>query len=146
MVVVNCHVKRLGTAEGRVVEVETNQGNVPVPTDGVVVISLGTIESARLALLSFEGVDNYNLIGHNLMAHLRSNLTIRIPRTALAVNANIKELQASALFVKGRHQRNDGSIGHFHLQITAAGLGAQGSDSEAELFKNIPDFDSLAAF
>ena len=146
MIVPNCHVKRLTTVEGRVIEVETNLGNIPVPREGVVVIALGTIESARLALLSFEGLQNYNLIGRNLMAHLRSNLTIRIPRAALAVNPSINELQASALFVKGRHLRSDGTPGHFHLQITAAGLGRQGADSEAELFKKMPDIDSLAAF
>ena len=146
MIVPNCHVKRLRTAEGRVIEVETNLGNVPVPAGGVVVIALGTIESTRLALLSFEGSPNYSLIGHNLMAHLRSNLTVRIPRAALLANSNINELQASALFVKGRHRHGDGTVGHFHLQITAAGLGAQGADSEAELFKKMPDIDSLAAF
>src|SRR5215213_992261 len=146
MIVPNCHVKQLRVVAGRVIEVETNLGNVPVPTEGVVVIALGTIESARLALLSFEGVQNYDLIGRNLMAHLRSNLTIRIPRTALALNPATRELQASALFVKGRHIRRDGTPGHFHLQITAAGLGAQGSDSEAELFKKMPDLDSLSAF
>jgi 3-keto-disaccharide hydrolase/GMC oxidoreductase len=146
MIVPNCHVKQLRTVDGRVIEVETNLGNVPVLTDGVVVIALGTIESARLALLSFEGTPNYSLIGRNLMAHLRSNLTIRIPRAALAINPAINELQASALFVKGRHMRGDGKPGHFHLQITAAGLGGQGTDSEAELFKKMPDIDALAAF
>jgi Choline dehydrogenase and related flavoproteins len=146
MIVPECHVKRLRTVEGRVVEVETNLGNVQVPMEGVVVIALGTIESARLALLSFDGLPNYNLVGHNLLAHLRSNLTIRIPRAALAVNPALNELQASALFVKGRHSYSDGKQGHFHLQITAAGLGAQGADSEAELFKKMPDLDSLAAF
>jgi len=146
MIVPNCHVKRLKTTDGRVTEVETNLGNIPVPAEGVVVIALGTVESTRLALLSFDGLPNYNLIGHNLMAHLRSNLTIRIPRAALALDPIFKELQASALFVKGRHVHDDGTSAHFHLQITAAGLSSQGTDSEAELFKKIPDIDSLAGF
>jgi len=146
MIAPNCHVKRLKTTGGRVTEVETNLGNVPVPPEGVVVIALGTIESTRLALLSFEGFPNYDLIGRNLMAHLRSNLTIRLPRAALPVDSTIKELQASALFVKGRHTHADGAPGHFHLQITASGLGASGADSEAELFKKIPDVDTLDAF
>jgi len=149
MIVPNCHVKRLKTADGRVTEVETNLGNVPFPLDGAVVIALGTIESARLALLSFEGFPDYHLIGRNLMAHLRSNLTIRIPRSALPIDPAINELQASALFVKGRHTHADGTPGHFHLQITAAGLGAQGANSEAELFKKAPDvadvFDAFRA-
>jgi hypothetical protein len=129
-----------------VTEVETNLGNVPVPPDGAAVIALGTIESARLALLSFEGFPDYHLIGRNLMAHLRSNLTIRIRRDALPVDPGINELQASALFVKGRHRHTDGTSGHFHLQITAAGLGARGANSEAELFKKVPDVDTFDAF
>jgi hypothetical protein len=45
------------------------------------------------------------------------------------------------LFVKGRHDFADGSQGHFHLQVTAAGLATPSSDSEAELFKKNPDVD-----
>ena len=86
-------------------------------------------------------------MGANLMAHLRSNLTIRIPRAAIAgLPAAIQELQASALFVKGRHDHADHLFGHFHLQITAAGLSAPSADSEAELFKKIPDVDTFERF
>ena len=81
------------------------------------------------------------------MAHLRSNLTIRLPRAAIAgLDPAVNELQASALFVKGRHAHADGLFGHFHLQITAAGLNKPSTDSEAELFKKIPDVDTIAAF
>jgi hypothetical protein len=151
MVVPNCHITRLITSvkNGKTVVsgVETDQGPLSVPENGVVVIALGTIESARLALVSFGSTPNANLIGQNLIAHLRSNLTIRIPRGALStLSPAIKELQASALFVKGRHTRTDGSVGHFHVQITAAGLDRPGTDSEAELFKKIPDIDMLAPF
>jgi hypothetical protein len=55
-------------------------------------------------------------------------------------------LQAAALFCKCRHQFAANDIGHFHMQITAAGLGALGADSEAELFKKIPDIDTLSRF
>jgi len=156
MIVPNCHVKRLvtdgaaienGRPTRRVTVVETSLGNVPVPPHGVVIMSLGTIESTRLALLSFEDIPSYDLIGRNLMAHLRSNLTIRVPREALPNNEGLpKALQASALFVKGRHEHADGTVGYFHLQITAAGLGTLGTDSEAELFKKIPDIDTFDAF
>jgi choline dehydrogenase-like flavoprotein len=151
MIVPNCHVTRLVTATDqgvtRVTEVLTNRGNVPVPDHGVVIIALGTIESARLALISFPNLPNTNQIGHNLMAHLRSNLTIRIPRGALkGLDPAIKNLQASALFVKGRNTYADGTVGHFHLQITAAGLDKPSTDSEAELFKKIPDIDTVDRF
>jgi hypothetical protein len=136
MVVAGCHVIRLVTQSGRVAVVETGEGNVTVPDNGVVIIAAATIESARLALLSFQGLPNYDLIGQNLIAHLRSNLTIRIPREALAtLDPAIKELQASALFVKGRHQQTDGSKGHFHLQITAAGLATLDDTAPDRMFK-----------
>ncbi len=154
MVVPNCHVMQLGTEDvsapgspvlKRVTTIKTNLGDVPVPPSGQVIIALGTIESTRLALNSFSGVPNYNLIGKNLIAHLRSNLDISIPRAALGtLDPLIKDLQTSALFVKGKHTHNDGAVGHFHLQITAAGLGsASGGNSEAELFKKVPDIDGL---
>jgi hypothetical protein len=147
MIVPNCHVVRLDTVVengvGRVTAIQTNLGTVPVVENAKVILALGTIESARLALLSFRGISNYDLIGTNLMAHLRSNLTIRIPRGALrGLDAAVKTLQASALFVKGRATVN-GQPRYFHLQITAAGLERPGADSEAELFKKIPDVDTF---
>jgi len=147
MAVPHCRVIRLiadvqgGT--GRVTGVQTTLGTIPVGPDSKVVIALGTIESTRLALLSFPGITNYDQIGKNLMAHLRSNLTIRIPRTSISsLNAAVKDLQASALFVKGKSQHN-GTTSYFHLQITAAGLDRPSTDSEAELFKKIPDVDGF---
>lgn len=164
MVVPQCHVIRLATdvqgGMGRVTDVqaavytgfgspggaEKRRVTVPVPEHGVVIIAQGTIESARLALLSFQGIANYDRIGTSLMAHQRSNLTIRIPRTSLgSLDPAVKDLQASALFVKGRHAHADGSKGYFHLQITASGLDRPSTDSEAELFKKIPDVDMLDA-
>jgi len=150
MVVPHCHVKRMATARQnggwRVAAIETNQGDLPVPPSGIVVLAMGTIESTRLALHSFEGIPNYPEIGKSLMAHLRSNLTIRIPRQALPNHQTLgRELQASALFLKGRRPIS-GKGGHFHLQITASGLGPGGANSEAELFRKMPDIDSFEAF
>jgi choline dehydrogenase-like flavoprotein len=151
MIVPGCHVTRLITDGAgnprRVVAVETDQGTIPVPDHGVVVLATGTIESARLALISLPGLPSSVRMGSNFMAHLRSNLTIRIPRDAIAgLPAAVQELQASALFVKGRHDHPDHEFGHFHLQITAAGLSAPSADSEAELFKKIPDVDTYERF
>jgi hypothetical protein len=151
MIVTRCHVIQLQTENvvvngqplKRVHTVLTDQGPISVPQGGVVIIGLGTIESTRVALLSFGNVANQ--FGRNLMAHLRSNVTIRIPRNSLPGNLP-QELMASALFVKGRHHFPDNSSGHFHLQITAAGLRNLGTDSEAELFKKIPDIDTFEAF
>jgi choline dehydrogenase-like flavoprotein len=147
MVVPDCHVARLVQDRGRVTAVETNRGTVPVPPNGVVVVALGTIESTRLVLASFPQVAALGNAGKNLIAHLRSNLTIRIPRASFTeLPAELKELQASALFVKGRHDFAGGAQGHFHLQVTAAGLGPNDADSEAELWKKVPDIDHYDRF
>jgi hypothetical protein len=151
MIVPGCHVTRLVTdgaaTPRRVVAVDTDQGPIALSPDGVVVVALGTIESARLALISLPGLPSTGLMGANLMAHLRSNLTIRIPRSAIVgLPASVKELQASALFVKGRHDHPDHKFGHFHLQITAAGLDVPSADSESELFRKIPDVDTFERF
>ena len=153
MIVPNCHVIALNSladgADWRVTEIVTNQGTVRVPAGGKVIIALGTIESTRLVKLSFDGkfpAAAWDRVGTNLLTHLRSNVDIRIPRTALAgLPATVNALQAGALFVKGQHRFGDGSLGHFHLQITASGLGAVGGTSEAELFKKIPDLDTYQA-
>jgi hypothetical protein len=148
MVVANVHVTRLITtqegSEWRVTGVETNQGVLDVPAGAQVVIALGTIESARLAKISFPDLPNVDRIGRNLMAHLRSNLTIRVPVTALPGGLP-NELQASAMFLKGRYD-SGGKVSFFHLQITAAGLDKPTSDTEPELFKMVPDIDTLLPF
>ena len=152
MVVPDVHVTRLVTAQRNgttvVTAVLVKQFGVeqidPVPEDGVVIIALGTIESTRLALISFPNLPNANLIGQNLMAHLRSNLTIRIPRSALPAGLPTA-LASSALFVKGKFQHAANDVGYFHLQITASGLDKPTTDSEAELFKKIPEVDLLDA-
>ena len=150
MVVPNAHVIRLErNVDGdgrRITRIVTNQGIVDVPASGRVFLAAGTVESTRLALLSLPNANG--LIGRNLMAHLRSNLTIRIPRKSLeAIDPNLsKELAVSAMFVKGVFQRADGSPGHFHVQITASGVGALETGSEAELFKKIPNIDELDRF
>ena len=151
MAVPLCHVNRLSVAndaDGRRVDaVLTEHGAIPVSPDCKVIVALGTIESTRLALLSF-GEDGR--IGANLMAHLRSNIDFRVPRAALSsLSPAVTGLQSSALLMKGQHRftrgdgSEDGTVGHFHFQITASGLGNIDTNSEAELFQKIPDIDSV---
>lgn len=137
MIVPNCTVQQLGLTGNQVTLVKTNLGDITLPASGAVVISLGTIESTRLALRSFPNASN--LIGCNLMAHVRSNFTMRIPRQSLAVPPD--KLYASTLFVKGKSGN-----GHFHLQITASAAGPNETNSEAELFRKVPDIDTLDRF
>jgi choline dehydrogenase-like flavoprotein len=151
MVVPRIVVTRLETAPGpngevRVTKIvarrrEPDGSEVPVDfsvAEGAnLVIALGTIESARLVLDSFPNVQN---VGTNFMAHLRSNVVIRLPRSSLPPNLP-SELQSSALFLKGAYQFADASFGYFHLQITSAGLDNLTDDDHVELFMKVPDID-----
>lgn len=94
-----------------------------------VVLAASAIESTRLALLSFPS----SLMGRNLMAHVRSDFTVRIRRSALA---NVPgHVQTAALLVRGR-----AASGRFHLQLTAS---TSRSGSDALLYQLIPDLDLL---
>lgn len=149
MVVPHCHVIRLEMNGRKVARIHTNQGAIDVADHARVFLAMGTIENTRIALNTFP---DHPLAGRNLMAHLRSNLTIRIPRASFGaaldpvVNAQLRELSVGALFVKGVHRHADGSRGHFHIQITASGVGSNDRNSEIELFKKIPDVDTLDSF
>jgi choline dehydrogenase-like flavoprotein len=148
MILPNTHVlslRKAQTASGtwRVTGVDTSNGFIELAPGGVAVVALGTIESARLALVSFDGtgIPTFPRMGKNLMGHLRSNLVIRVPRAAIkGLTDTTNELQTSALFVKCRVMRDDALLGHFHLQISASG-GGNTVGAEDELFRKIPDID-----
>lgn len=152
MVVPDVHVTRLVTAQVNgattvtavLVHQQGQERSIEIPPEGKVVIALGTIESTRLALTSFPNVPTRARMGTNLMAHLRSNLTIRVPRSALPAGLPTN-LESSALFLKGRLEFQPGHFAYFHLQITASGLDRPSTDSEAELFKKVPDVDLINA-
>ena len=129
-------------------EKRTGARGLAPPRNGrqsVVVIALGTVETTRVALTTFQqslAGRAAQRIGTNLIAHLRSNLSIRIPRAAIAANLPptvIDSLQCSALLVKGKAPNGR----TFHFQITASGLSKLGSDSEAELFKKLPTLEHM---
>ena len=146
-VVPNVRVQRLipssdGTAH-RVVRMQVWDGEasrtIDLPGNTRVILALSAIESTRLALDSFTGISPLDrLIGRNLMAHLRSNVTMRIRREALAIDGtNI--LQTSAFHVAGRASTG----GRYHLQFYA---GFQpGPNAEAVLYRMIPDTDMVEA-
>lgn len=159
MVVPGCHVQELITetqADNWVsvtgVRVWQNGTSVAIPLapprsgrQSTVVIALGTVETTRVALTTFQqslAGRAAQRMGANLIAHLRSNLTIRVPRQAVEANlppGPLNSLQCSALFVKGKAA--NGST--YHFQITASGLSELGIESEAELFKKIPTLEHL---
>ena len=75
------------------------------------------IETTRLALHSFPTP----LMGRNLMAHLRSDFTVRIKRSALPPVPS--HVQTGALLIRGPV-----AAGRFHVQVTAS-THRQGSDA-----------------
>jgi len=103
-----------------------------------VVLAASTIESTRLALdsLPSPALGANRRVGSNLMAHLRSDITGRIRRTAIpGLPATATTLEIAALIVRGAT-----SDGHeYHFQVTASA----GSGSDANLFTAVPDLDQL---
>src|SRR6266446_1745521 len=113
-------VHRLNVTGNTVTSIDASVGGVrqllSVAAGTAVIIANGTIEATRLALESL-GVGSQQFgsprVG-NLMAHLRSNITVRIKRTALRLGAP-GDLEIAALLVRGT------AIGRrFHFQVTAA--------------------------
>jgi len=157
MIVPNCHVQELITetqADNWVrvtgVRVWQNGTSVDIPLapnrngrQSAVVVTLGTVETTRVAITTFQqslAGRAAQRMGTNLIAHLRSNLTIRVPKAAIVANlppTALNSLQCSALLVKGKAPNGR----TFHFQITASGLQKLGTDSEAELFKKIPTLE-----
>lgn len=129
------HVVKLHAADGKVHTVEVEAGGqrrfLSLAPGAVVVLSASAVETTRLALQSFPTP----LMGRNLMAHLRSDFTIRVRRSALPPVPG--HVQTAALLVRGL-----APSGRFHVQVTAS-THQQGSDEL--LFRMIPDLDMLEA-
>ena len=103
-----------------------------------VVLAAGTIESRRLALTSFPATG----MGANLMAHLRSDIIVRIRRPVLGLGPPTgKDLETAAMLVRGEVPLAGAAARQFHLQVTAAP--SPTADTEANLFTAIPDLDHL---
>ena len=142
----NAHVTRIHTAGGAAssIDVVVNGALQSLPVDAkcAVILALGTIESTRLALVSFPtspGNPAGELMGRNLMAHWRSNTFVRIKRTGFDPGNTLPQaVQTGALLVRGSTAQ-----GEFHLQVTAS-ADPQGNSDDL-LFAMIPDIDLLDA-
>lgn len=128
------HVTRLTANNGVVNSIELRVNGQPktlnISPNCAVVLASGTIESTRLAMESFPT----SLMGRNLMAHLRSNTTIRIKRAVLG--ALPQKLQAAALLVRGSTPQ-----GRYHLQVTAAAFADP--NPEKVMWRMVPDIELL---
>lgn len=108
-----------------------------VATGTAVIVANGTIEATRLALESL-GVGSLQFgsprVG-NLMAHLRSNITVRIKRSAFGLGAPT-DLETAALLIRGT------AFGRrFHHQITAAAVSV--ANPETNMWSMVPDIDVI---
>ena len=118
---------------------------LPIKPTATVVLALGCIESTRLALESLPSAadrpDGRELIGSNLMAHLRFDFPFEIDRQAFAawVQQTMGQTLRQRLQTASFHLQGDSPDGRFHLQVYATGEAA-GSE-EGLLYRMIPDAD-----
>jgi hypothetical protein len=129
-------VTRLGTENGTVnridVFVDNTFKSLPIPPTCKVILAASCIESTRLALESFPTP----LMGRNLMVHLRSNVAVRVPKSAFQ-GLEMGSLETAATHVPGKTPQG----GRYHLQIVAAAN--RNNNAEEVWFRMIPDTDIL---
>jgi choline dehydrogenase-like flavoprotein len=135
-------VHRLNLTGNTVTSIDMSVAGVRQPlavTAGTaIIIANGTIEATRLTLESL-GVGSQQFgsprLG-NLMAHLRSNITVRIKRAALGLSTPPVEVETTALIIRGSAQGR-----RFHHQVTAAA--SAGPNPESNMWSMIPDIDLI---
>jgi len=140
-VVPRTHVVRLNLSGNTISSLDLVSDGIPrtlvIPPNCAVVLAAGTVESTRLALDSL-GVGSTTFgtsRAGNLMAHLRSNITVRIKRTALGLPAGAPaDLETTAFLVRGKSGGRQ-----FHFQISAAATG--GTNPEKNMWEQIPDVE-----
>lgn len=138
-VVPYAEVLKLQTDNGRVRQVVValadpaeprNKGKARVvrlnlKSGALVILAGNTINSTRLALNSFPRPaplnQNGELMGRNLMYHVRSNFVWRIKRSALDLPApDPSKIKTAALHITGATPTSGSGAGQFHFQFYAA--------------------------
>ena len=127
------------------VEGEKQVRSIVVPAASKVVLANGTIEATRLALNDLgigKPVQNGRRRATNLMAHLRSNIWVRIQREALVkfglpISPNDTGVEVAAFIIRGEAQDR-----RFHLQTTAASSPNQGD----VIWSMVPDVELVDRF
>lgn len=121
-----------GVAQGIELDVAGSREFLPVAPGCAVILAASAVESTRLALHSFPTT----LMGRNLMAHVRSDFTVRVRRSSLPGFPQTPpgRVETAALLVRGAVPGN----GRFHIQVTAS---TSLAGSEELLFRMIPDVD-----
>jgi hypothetical protein len=155
----NSHVSRLAvasvamdgatTAGYRVTGIDLFTSGVrrflPIKPTCTVVLALGCIESTRLALDSFPTAGGRaggdEIMGRNLMAHLRFDFPFQIERAKFArwVEQTTGKQLRSELQTASFHLQGDSDVGRFHFQVYATGDNT--GNPEGLLYRMIPDPD-----
>jgi hypothetical protein len=145
LLVPRVHVTKLIVEQGAIRRIEAIVGgtkkSMDIPSSCAVVLAASTIESTRLALDSLTATPDDTLIGHNLMAHLRTDITIRIRKSRFQNLSG--QLEPAALPIRGNAQLPSGTTGQFHIQFTAAQVPRNEQNPEKNMFRMIPDIDLL---
>ncbi len=149
----NTQVIKLETRNGRVRELVLAQHSpsrrkqrvvhVPLKDSAMVFLAGNTVNSTRLALTSLPKPPalGEELMGRNLMAHVRGNYFWRLRVDALGLPHELSELGTTALHLQGAAPLADGREGRFHLQLYA--LGTLGDNPEEYLYRVIPSLEEL---
>jgi choline dehydrogenase-like flavoprotein/Rieske Fe-S protein len=135
----SAEVLKLETANGRVTQVVVALADADHPGDkskarvvrmdlkssAMILLAGNTINSTRLALNSFPRPatlgSNGELMGRNLMYHVRSNFVWRVRRDALNLPApDTSQIRTAALHLAGSTTTGSGQQGQFHFQFYAA--------------------------
>ena len=120
---------------------------------GCVILAGNTINSTRLALNSFPRrlVFGEELMGRNLMYHVRSNHVWQVKQSALGLaGLAMKDRGNTALHIPGvsRLLDNQGRRGLFHFQFYASANVPEGAkmgpeDPEQYLYRLLPNFEHI---
>lgn len=110
---------------------------IPVKPNCQVILALSSIESTVLSFNSFGSIAPLNnLMGRNLMAHIRNNITVRIKRSVLGLEAD-DQLQVTAFHIVCKASTG----GRYHFQFYASST--PGRDGENYLYSMVTDADVL---
>ena len=122
---------------------KVNEKFLSIKPTCTVVLGLGCIESTRIALESFPTgpyrQDGDELMGRNLMAHLRFDFQFSIDRQNLRdwVELNTGKKLQDELQTASFHLQANTPDGRFHLQVYATGDSS--GNAEGLLYRMIPD-------
>jgi hypothetical protein len=138
MKVLQLETEQTSSGEYRVARIKIlGQPDIVVSGKTQVVLALSSIESTRLAIDSFRSISPLNtLMGRNVMAHVRNNVTMRVRRAALGLAPN-EQLETSAFHIGGKTE----SGGRFHIQFYAGF--SPNADGDAVLYKLVTDQEVL---